>query len=189
MFGKKKSHAPTKMPGGNIDPQKVEAQKSEEKRLQKLNSMYAIFRCFFERQCIFIGVEEVAILQAESTDAGFLQNGVFNFGGLIPMVKPRGFEDGQKDRRDEYMRNKLKDMYAMTKSGDTSLIHEAIQFIQGELEDLEEMMHEVDNPTPAPNAAGLTDVNGVPLDSPKKDDEVKQEAVAEEPLQEESKAA
>lgn len=168
-----KKDRPHKLPGGNVDQATVEAQKAQQRKNEELQMSYGIFRTIFELQCIHLGVEEVAALEYQEA-------------GLMATVKRQKFNDNDREKRVDFMQNRLRDFHAMTRQDTadkqfTSLVREAISFIKDELSAIEELVDIIDAP-PAAAPSVLLDAAGNPLekkaDEPKPAEEQKESALA-----------
>lgn len=119
------------MPGGNVDPARVEAEKAAQKDRERRSTMYGIFRTFFEVQCISLNIHEVAVLE-------------YGLGGIMPKVERQEFPEEESDRRAGFMEERMADFHMMSKNGDVSLVQEALAFIKAEIKETEDMLARID---------------------------------------------
>lgn len=110
----------------------AEAQKQLQKQRERKSQLYMTFRTLFEIQCIYLGLQEVALIDYQD-------------GGIYPEVVPRAFPDAEQDGRMRYIEDKLRDMYAMTKGSGQSSLAECLDFIEKEIKSMKELMQDVDN--------------------------------------------
>lgn len=148
----------------------AEAAKAIQREKERKSSMYGIFRTFFELQCIYLGIEEIAALAYEE-------------GGIIPTVTRRPFDPAEEDKRTHYMESRMRDFHNMTRTEQTSLVRDALKFIEEAKAHVESLLDEEDKADVPPPV--LMDKDGVPIEAKKPEPEAEESDTAKDaPLQE-----
>lgn len=151
----KKQKKPHGLPG-QMPP--TEADKIlEQQRREGISTMYSIFRCIFEQECIQLGVQEMAMMDYRQE-------------GTMATVKPLPFPEQQKDKRHQFMEDRLIDFHRMTKKNDRSSVIDAIEAVEQQCVMLRDMLKVADTP-PKPEPAPILGADGLPVSSVKANEE------------------